>query len=245
MYYLYIDESGDPGKYRDGNGNVILRSSRFYTLAGILVNDSVKNQFEVEYQKIMSVYFSRFPNIPQGFKLHFNSLRMQKKFPYDSLTEKERLQLEHDVLKAILNLDCKVMSITLDLDYHYRQYREPIWPVALALLYALERFEEFQREYNTTGLSIFEKFSNSMRDKVTREWKKLQDIPNFPHPNPWPDLNSVKNGDPCADHILAFADFFGYIPYFRKKAIEDWNTFVPKYHKFYERNFKSWNVEFP
>jgi hypothetical protein len=85
MYYLYLDESGDPGPYRDGDGKVILRSSRFFTLAGILVNDAVKKQFEDEYKKIMSTYFNRF-TIPSGFKLHFNSLRMQKKYPYDSLT---------------------------------------------------------------------------------------------------------------------------------------------------------------
>ena len=73
MYRLYLDESGDPGNYRDQNGDVILRSSRFYTLAGILVDNNVKKQFEDEYQKIMTAYFSRFPTLPQNFKLHFNS----------------------------------------------------------------------------------------------------------------------------------------------------------------------------
>lgn len=245
MYYLYLDESGDPGQYRDGNGKIILRSSRFYTLAGILVNEDVKNQFENEYKKIMTVYFSRFPNLPSNFKLHFNSLRMQKKFPYDSLTEKERLNLENDVLSTILNLDCKVMSITLDLDFHYRQYTNPIWPVALALLYSLQRFEDFKKQSNVEGFVVFEKFTNSMRDKVSKEWKRLQDIPKFPKPEPWPDLNLVHNGDPCKEHILAYADFFGFIPYFRKKAIADWNTFTHKYPNFYERNFISWNAENP
>lgn len=245
MYYLYLDESGDPGRYRDDDGDVILRSSRFYTLAGILVNEEVKCQFENEYKKIISTYFSRFTNLPQNFKLHFNSLRMQKKYPYDDLTEDERLNLENDVLTTVLNLDCKTMSITLDLDHHYRQYSNPIWPVALALLYALERFDDFKQENSVSGEAIFEKFTNSMRDKVKLEWNKLKDIPAFPKPNPWPDLDLVKNGDPCAEPILAYADFFGYIPYFRKKAIADWNTFTSKYHKFYERNFVSWNAEYP
>ena len=170
---------------------------------------------------------------------------MQKKFPYDSLTEKERLSLENDVLSTILHLDCKTMSITLDLDYHYTQYTDPIWSVALALLYALERFGKFKDENNADGAIIFEKFTNSIRDKVQKEWKKLRDIANFPKPHPWPDLNLVKNGDPRKEPILAYADFFGYIPFFRKKAIEDWNTFTSKYPKFYERNFKSWNAEYP
>jgi hypothetical protein len=244
MYYLYLDESGDPGPYRDGDGQVILRSSRFFTLSGILVNDDVKKQFEDEYKKIMSTYFNRF-TIPPGFKLHFNSLRMQKKYPYDSLTENERLSLENDVLSTVLNLDCKTMSITLDLDHHYQQYENPVWPVALALLYALERFDDFKIQNQVDGVAIFEKFTNSMRDKVQREWNKLRGIANFPHADPWPDLDLVKNGDPCLEPILAYADFFGYIPYFRKKAIADWNTFTRKYHDFYERNFISWNAEYP
>jgi hypothetical protein len=145
----------------------------------------------------------------------------------------------------MLNLDCKTMSITIDLDCHYQQYKNPVWPVALALLYALERFDDFKIQNKVDGVAIFEKFTNSMRDKVQLEWNKLRDIANFPHADPWPDLDLVKNGDPCLEPILAYADFFGYIPYFRKKAIADWNTFIRKYHDFYEKNFISWNVEYP
>ncbi|MEX0656681.1 MAG: DUF3800 domain-containing protein [Nitrosopumilaceae archaeon] len=241
MYYLYIDESGDPGDYRDENGKIILRSSRYFTLAGIIVNDEVQSQFHEQYERIKSVYFGRF-TLPANFKLHFNSLRMQNKFPYDKLTEDERLSLEDDVLTTILSLDCKLLSVTLDLDYHCQKYSNPVWPTALALLYILERFQYFIDEQNSSGVSIFERFTNSMRDKVKREWKILNSYPSFPKPTKWPDLEKVENGDPVKQPILAFADFFGYLPFIRKTSIANWEKFIPQYYRFSER-FMSGNVE--
>lgn len=244
MYYLYIDESGDPGNYRDQNGEIILRSSRYFTLAGIIVDDEVRDQFHEEHQKILSTYFSRF-TLPQNFKLHFNSLRMQNKFPYDSLTENERLALENDVLSIILNLDCKLLSITLDLDYHAQRYEEPVWPTSLVLLYILQRFQRFCNSKNSDGKAIFERFTNSMRDKVKKEWKKLASFSTFIQPTQWPDLEKIENGDPSQQPILAYADFFGYLPYEKKNATTRWENFIPKYYNFNERQFISGFVEIP
>lgn len=137
MYYLYLDESGDAGNPRGTDGNFILRSTRYFTLAGIIVDEGVRTQFHSEYQKIMSLYFSKF-TLPTNFKLHYNSLRMQKKYPYDQLSQKEVLELEHDIFKTISMHECHLLSVTIDLDYHYRKYSKPIWPVALVVRSPLE-----------------------------------------------------------------------------------------------------------
>lgn len=241
MYHLYIDESGDPGDYRDENGNVILRSSKFFTLAGIIVDDEVRKQFHCEYEKIMTTYFTDITLEP-NFKLHYNSLR-QVLPPFDKLSRNKILNLENDVFKTIFSLDCKLLSVTIDLDKHCNRYSEPIWPTALALLYLLERFHYFLDENQSQGIAIYERFTNTSRDKVRKEWNKLQSNANFPKPTTFPDLESVHNGDPATEPLLAFVDFFGYLPYMKKTMEDKWKTFTSKYYNFQERQFKSGHVE--
>jgi len=43
-------------------------------------------------------------------------------YPYSKLTKKQRIQLEQEMFQAINSIDCKLFSVTIDLDYHYKQY---------------------------------------------------------------------------------------------------------------------------
>ena len=104
----------------------------------------------------------------------------------------------------------------MDLDYHCQHYSQPVWPTALALLYLLQRFQRFCDTQTSNGTAIYERFSNSMRDKVKREWKKLASYSSFIQPTVWPDLEKVQNGNPSTQPILAYADFFGFLPYEKK-----------------------------
>ena len=104
MYYLYLDESGKPARHRDENGNILLENSRYFTLGGIAVNKDSREKFQEAFHTIMSTYFSGI-TLDEKFKLHYNSLRMLKS-PFDVLSRKQILQLEHDVFDAIFSIDC-------------------------------------------------------------------------------------------------------------------------------------------
>lgn len=240
---MFLDESGKPSEYRDATGTIRPESTRYFTLAGIVVNDEVRAQFGIEYERTMRKYFSRFNPLPSNFKLHYNSLRMQKKHPYDKLSRLEMFNLESDMFQTISRLDCKLLSVTIDLDYHYSQYTEPVWPVALALLYILERLQYFTDEHSSPWQAVYERFTNGMRDKVRKEWAKLQSNPHFPKPTIWPNLRLVVNGDPTTEPMLPYADFFGYLPYERKTSDAKWSTHIPKYYNFVADKFHTGNVE--
>ena len=243
MYYLYLDESGKPARYRDEQGKVILENSRYFTLGGIAVNDDSLEKFHSVYSTIVNTYFSGI-TLSETFKLHYNSLRMLES-PFDRLSRKQILQLEHDVFDAIFSIDCKLFSVTLDLDYHYSLYGgTAIFPMSLTLRYILERFQYFLEQIGDTGKAIYEMFTESLRDKVYKDWKILDGYPNFPRPTNFSNLKkTVETGDPTREPMLAFADFFVYLPWNRKTSNAKWQEFVPKYYNPYAPNFRSGNVE--
>lgn len=242
LYYLYLDESGKPTNYRDNDGNIILGNSRYFTLGGIAVNKDAKQKFQEIYKQIMSTYFDGI-EIKTNFKLHYNELRMLQD-PYDKITKNQRLRLENDVFNAIKSIDCKLFSVTIDLDSHYKQYSEPIFPMALALWYIFERFQYFVGNEETTGIAVYERFTESLRNKVNKEWKKLAEYKGFPKPTNFPDLKrDIENGDPTKEFMLAFADFFVYLPWNRKISNAKWKSLNQKYYSLNSRSRFSGNVE--
>jgi len=242
MYYLYLDESGKPTNYRDNNGNIILENSRYFTLGGIAVDESARQKFYRVYDEIMFRYFADF-ELKTTFKLHYNELRMLKD-PYDKFTRKQCFQLEHDMFQAIDSIDCTLFSVTIDLDYHYKKYSKPIFPMALALKYILERFQYFVSIKETTGIAMYEQFTESLRNKVNNEWKKLESYKNSHQPTDFKNLKKkVLNGDPTKEPMLAFADFFVYLPWNRKISNSKWKYLNQKYYALNSGNRVSGNVE--
>ena len=235
MYHLYIDESGDEGDYLDENENVIDGSSRYFTLGGIIVNDSDDQKFVDAYNDIITNYFSGI-TLPSNFKLHYHPLR-NKHSPYDQLKDEDRWKIPNDVFDIIKNLDCHLLSVTIDLDNHCKRYPNPVNPRAYALLLILERFQYFVEEQGSTGRAIYERFNAKMRKKAEMELKWLKKIPTFPTPTNLSRLNKhVESGDPTAQPILNFADFFAYLPYLRResngKATKRWDEINFKYYNF-------------
>jgi len=233
MYYLYIDESGDAGDYLDSAKKVIPGSSKFYTLGGIIVEDKNTIYFKNAYDKIIKQYFEGI-SLPSNFKLHYHPLR-QKRFPYDKLKDQDRYRLSEDIFDVIRNLDCSLLSVTLDLKIHCDHYPNPADPTAYTLLLILERFQYFVEEKQSRGKAIFEKFNAKMRKKAEIGLKWLQKIPTFPSPTNLDQLEKkIVYGDPVTEPILQFADFFAYTPWIRRttnfNADEKWESLKDKYY---------------
>lgn len=242
MYYLYIDESGDPGDYRDKNEKIILRSSRYFTLGGIIVDEQVRSQFYSKYAEIIGKYFTGI-NLPTSFKLHYNPLRMNIP-PYDKLSRQQKLELEDEVLSTIKTLNCNLLSVTIDLESHCEKYSSPAHPTAYALIVMLERFQYFLGQKDSKGLVTYERFNSTLRKKVAIEAKWLREKYGFPTPTNLDDLQKlVNNGDPTKEPMLQFADFFAYIPWIRKTSKGVWEKFIDRYHNFYGAKFVTGNVE--
>lgn len=216
MYYLYIDESGDVGDYRDKIGQTIQGSSRYFTLAGIIVNDVARVQFETEFDKLIAETFDGI-TLPSNFKLHYQPMR-QKQNPYDQLPDELRWNISDSIFRWIQNADCHLLSVTIDLDKHC-QYKNPADPRAYSLLLLLERFQYFLEDYGDNGIAIYEKFNSKMRKKAEIEQRWLKQIPSFPVPTSLNLLKEkVRNGDPSKEPMLQIADFFAYVPWIKQMS---------------------------
>lgn len=245
LYYLYIDESGDTGDYRAPNGTIIEGSSRYFTLGGIIVDDQLRIDFENKVNQLVRETFLDI-SLPKNFKLHYQPLR-QKAYPYDHISDQTRWAIPEKVFSWIRNSNCRLLSVTIDLDKHC-QYERPVDPRAYALLLILERFQYFLEDNHETGIAIYEKFNAKLRKKAENELRWLRNIPTFPKPTNFSLLDGkVRNGDPMTEPVLQIADFFAYLPWLKKttdgKATDKFDSVVDKYYNLGGGTFRKGLVE--
>lgn len=247
MYYLYIDESGDSGDYLDKNKKVIEGSSKFFTLAGIIVNDNEKDRLDNIVRLTIDKYFNQM-QLPKKFKLHYHPLR-NKRYPYDQLSNEQRKQLADNVFGIIKESECVLLSVTINLEHHCVRYEEKAAdPRAYSMLIILERFQDFLEERNEEGIAIYEKFNHQLRRKVDYTMTWLRDALHHRHYKELDNIKGpVKNGDPEKEPILQLSDFFAYATWIRSKTSgksEDrWQSIKDKYFRLYDGWYRAGNVE--
>ena len=240
MYYLYIDESGVEGITQNPARRGL--DHDWFTSGGIIVDDNGKTAFHQIHDQIMQDLFHRKGIcLPPDFKLHYRELR-QKQYPYDQLTDPERWSIPDKIFSAIRTLDCMLVSTTIHKINHINKYSEPVNVRAYSLLLTLERFQYFLEEQNDTGIGIYEKFTNEMRRRMTKELDRLRAMKNFPF---FTNLNKIKgkitNGNPINDRVLQFSDFFVYAPHI--KSVNNCRTqrrWLQICNKYYNLN-GTWN----
>ena len=246
MHYLYIDESGDYNDYLDPHYTVIPNRSKFFTLGGIIVDEDGKKTLELYFDYIMSKFFNGI-RLPANFKLHYNKLR-QCTFPYDKLNEDKRI-LTDEIFNQIINIDCKLVSVTIDKEKHCKRYTNPVNPLGYGLYIMLERFQYFLQDHNDEGVVIYERYNSNMRKLVERAQKWLITLAAFPTPiNLDKIAKKVINGDPKNEPILQYADFVTYAPWIRStsegKCTKRYDRIKHKYYNLdHNSSFKRGNVE--
>ena len=234
MYRFYIDESGvdglvDPKKKDFG--------SDWFTAGGIIVNETEITKFEKVHEDIINNYFlNKDIKLPAKFKLHYRELR-QNTFPYNQLSDMERWGIADTVFKTINEINCKLVSATIHKPVHEAKYDWSVNVKAFTLLICLERFQFFLEDVDDEGEVTYERFTNNIRRKMTKELKRLQSISTFPClTNLCKIKGRVKNGDPTKEVILQFSDFFVYAPHIKlvtgNQKQKRWEEIKEKYYEF-------------
>ncbi len=175
LYYFYIDESGvdtlvkDPRKQDFGYD--------WFTTGGLIVDEQGKKAFEDVHASIIDRYFhDNGITLPDRFKLHYSELR-QKKHPYDKLSgTAQRHDIADEIFDAICNIDCALISVSINKVKHMAQYTHPTNVRAYTLLTCLERFQFFLEDSQDEGITYYESFTNSMRRKIMSEMPSLRSI---------------------------------------------------------------------
>lgn len=230
---MYIDESGVEGFV--SNPKKTSLDDSWFTTGGILVNSQSISEFERTHIYMMKKYFAdNRINLPHDFRLHYHNLR-QNTYPYNRLSNQQRLDLADDVFGAIRSIDCKLVSATINKSTHVAKYDSPVNVRAYTLLICLERFQYFLEEQNDDGIVIYERFNTRLRKKMGAEMAKLRRIPSFPHlTNLHKIKGNIANGDPVKEKILQFSDFFAYAPHIKlitgHRNESRWNEIKEKYY---------------
>ena len=249
MYYLYIDESGDdsPPKLHELFYD---NTTRFFVVGGIIVDDAGKSRFEQSLDKIMAEYFSGI-SLPSNFKLHYEGLRNKRhpKFPYTLLTDAQKYEIVDKMFDAICSIDCRLVSVSINVTKHFYQYAQPASPRAYTLLALMERFQYFLQDIGAKGEGIYEKYDRHLRHRVESVQGWLVKIDKFPKPVDFVNVsNRISSGEPSTHRVLQFTDFFVYTHYmknFSKGAKADrWHSIKHKYYNLdYFQQFKRGNYD--
>ena len=233
LYYFYMDESGV---------DTLARAARkqdfgydWLTTGGLIVDDRGKKAFEDVHASIIDQYFNNNGiTLPDRFKLHYYELR-QNKHPYDKLPDTiHRRDIANEIFNAICNIDCTLISVSINKARHASRYTNPVDVRAYTLLACLERFQFFLEDNRDEGIAYYESFTNNMRRKITSEISNLQTMTQFHH-----TLNRIKgkveDGNPYADVLLQISDFFVYAPHIKAMTLNEkqdrWSQIRHKYYR--------------
>jgi hypothetical protein len=217
LYYLYLDESGASRDIHEliVNSNEI--TCKFFTIGGIIVDSEGKVEFKKGYDTIMRTFFDF--ELTSDFKLHYDELRNAHLRPYESVYKRfdrpTKRKIADCVFDVIKNVDCRLLSITINLENHYGKYTYPITPISYGLYLILERFQYYLEENGEKGRAIYEQYNDPLKHKVNQTHRELDENHNFPKFTNFDNLIDICNGDPYSEHMLAFADFFAYAPWLK------------------------------
>lgn len=243
-YFLYIDESGDPGRYVEGQPKYN-SSSKFFTLAGIVVSGNDADDMEYQVKAVVEKYLEP-KTLTPNFKLHYHHL-VQGAPPYSTLSGESRRRLADDMFNILIRSHCRLLSVTLDLDTHYRRYVRPADPKAYTLLMMLERFQDFLADKQSTGLAIYERFTHAERTRIQNQMRELRwALSERHHVELKNILGSVRNGEPVEHPILQLADFFAYAVHIKATTHGEkqnrWKSIKSKYYKLYGSFYSTGHV---
>jgi len=244
MYTLYIDESGDPGRYLDLHGTIIPRSSRFFSMGGLIIEDGCKKNFHNEVDRVINKYFGT--TVSSDFKLHYTELKLGKN-SFRKLYPVDRVKLADEVFEIIQNFDCKLISATIDLANHYYQYKTPINPRYYALLLILERYQYFLEDSGSNGNVYYERVEGKLHKRMQRAHRNLSRWYNIPNPTNLANVNPRINfAHATLEKILQISDFFVHATWIRSEKNDNvrWESIKENYYNLdYWHTFRRGNCE--
>ena len=243
-YSLYIDESGDPGRYTKRH-DPFKDSSKYFVLGGIIVENGDIERMEKSVRDIIDNYFTN-REIDKPAKLHYSQM-VQNRPPYDKLSGEDKRNLADDVFNIISAHPCVLLSVALDLENHYGKYIQPFNPKAYTLLVMMERFQLFLSGKQSMGIAFYEEFHYKERVNIQNIMLASQRMLS---PIRHVSLNNIheniKDGDPIKQPILQLADFFAYATHVNYRTDRTkrtrWNYVKRKHFKFEGSYYTRGNV---
>lgn len=161
MYFLYVDESGDPG-YES--------SCKHFVMLGTILHESKWKDLTAQIRVIKKKYFSGNVDL---IEMHYYNLRRAKP-PFNKLTHGQRFKLAEEIFALIGSVELTLLAAVIHKEKHRLKYRFPGAPDLLAFELLAERFDMFLdrqqgKDKSEKGIVVFD-------TKTRWQDKKLRDL---------------------------------------------------------------------
>jgi len=163
MQILYLDASGDPGRY-DG------RNTKHFALVGLAVTPELSHALSKELRSITTLHFEALKPEEKPKELHYHDL-IQKKYPYNKINAKA---LADDVFQILTKTEATLFAMIINKEQHYQKYARP-WPVReLALESMTNRFQKYLARKDDIGMMVYDSESTLINKSLTELFEEFK-----------------------------------------------------------------------
>jgi Protein of unknown function (DUF3800) len=171
MYLMYVDESGDPGKFNGLN-------SKHFILSGIIIS---QNDWMPTLKKLKDFkdYCKKQYNLPIGTEIHASELiRINKLEDYKSIKKHDRINIIKDFMREIplIFSTSKIINVYLDKE----QFPESTDFQQLAWQRLIQRFDTYlKRSAKDLGMIISDDTNEPLVRALLRKMRVYNPVPNM------------------------------------------------------------------
>lgn len=153
MRILYLDGSGDPGRYVQSN-------TKHFVLCGIAAKPKISHELSDSVRDCVRNHFESVGAQPS--ELHYVDL-IQKRYPYNLINPKE---LADDVFDIISKGDISIFAVIINKETHFAKYVTPFPVKEFALDVMTTRFQKYLERVYEYGLMVHDDESNPINKSL-------------------------------------------------------------------------------
>lgn len=159
---LYIDASGDPGRYKGSN-------SKHFVLGGLVTDPECAHRCGTRTRDQIEKYFPDPQVRPK--KIHYNSL-VTKKYPWNLI---DRKSFADDIFEIILSEDFTLFSIVINKETHWSQYVTPAEPYPFALEMMVERYQHYLERIDSIGMIVADRENKNLMKVLLELFERFKE----------------------------------------------------------------------
>ena len=149
VHILYLDASGDPGKYR-------LKNTKYFVLGGIACEPETTFECSRRLNKLVEKYFPDVLARPK--KIRYNNI-IHNKYPWNKI---DRKSFADEFFDLITSKDVTIFAMVIDKETHWKQYAYPIPPYSLSLEMMMGRYQWFLEKRKDIGMVVSDRESKGL-----------------------------------------------------------------------------------
>jgi len=161
VYVLYLDASGDSGKYR-------VHNTRYFVLGGIACKPEFSHKCSKTFSDLLRKYFPD-PAI-QPKKIRYYDL-IHNRYPWNLIDNKA---FADEFFGLIVSHEITIFSMIIDKKVHWEQYVNPIEPYSLTLEMMMGRYQWFLKKNEDIGFVVSDREDPNLMTNLSNLFEKFK-----------------------------------------------------------------------